>query len=144
MSAVQVTAHKIIGTTEFRGQNAQKEHLTQRTQQNNRHFSSDDKRIAAKQTLMQTLMQTLKQRFRQSGEEGAPAHVIADLDKSYAKEKHELLKSKHQMQQEIVTDAVASSASVPNHQRTSSHSIWDLLRRYKTDHVHSSLPACVP
>jgi len=45
------------------------------------------------------------------------------------------------MRQKIVTDAVASSASVPNHQRTSPHSMWDLLRRYKTDHVQSNLSA---
>ena len=103
VSALQVTAQKIIGTTEFRGKNAQKEHLTQRRQQDNGHFSSDDKRIVAKQTLTQTLKHIL----RQAREEGAPA----------------------------------SSASVQNHQRTSPHSIWDLLRRYKTDHVQSNLPA---
>jgi hypothetical protein len=55
VSALQVTAQKIIGTTEFRGKNAQREHLTQRRQQDNGHFSADDKRIVAKQTLTQTL-----------------------------------------------------------------------------------------
>jgi len=44
------------------------------------------------------------------------------------------------MRQKNLTDAVASSVSVPNHQRTSPHSMWDLLRRYKTDHVQSNLP----
>jgi len=44
------------------------------------------------------------------------------------------------MRQKNVTDAVASSASVPTHQKTSSHSMRDLLRRYKTDHVQSTLP----
>jgi len=48
VSALQVTAQNIIGTTKFRGQNAQKEHLTQRRQQDNRYFLPDDKRIAAK------------------------------------------------------------------------------------------------
>jgi len=73
----------------------------------------------------------------------ASVHVIADLGKCHAKEtwKHELLKLQHQMRQKIVTDEVASSASVPTHQRTSSHSMWDLLRRYKTDHVQSNLLA---
>jgi len=51
VSALQVTAQKIIGTTEFRGKNAQREHLTQRRQHDNWHFSADDKRIVAKQTL---------------------------------------------------------------------------------------------
>jgi len=135
--ALQVTAQKIIGTTEFRGKNAQREHLTKRRQQDNGHFSADDKRIVAKQTLTQTL----KDKLRQAREEGAPAHVIADLGKSHTKEKHDLLKLQHQMWQKIVTDAVASSASVPTHPKTSSHSMWDLLRRYKTDHVQSTLPA---
>jgi len=107
VSALQVTAQKIIGTTEFRGKNAPKEHPTQRRQQDNGHFWSDDKRIVAKQTLTQTL----KHKLRQAREEGAPAHVIADVGKSHAKEKHELLKLQHQMRQKIVTDAVASSAS---------------------------------
>jgi len=121
--ALQVTAQETIGTTEFRSKNAQKEHLTQRRRQDNGHFSSIDKRIVAKQTLTQTL----KHKLRQAREEGAPAHVIADLGKSHAKEKHELLKLQHQMWQKILTDAVASSASVPTHQETSSHSMWDLL-----------------
>jgi len=38
VSALQVTAQKIIGTTEFRCKNAQKEHLTQRRQHDNGHF----------------------------------------------------------------------------------------------------------
>jgi len=139
VSALQVTAKKIIGTTEFQGKNARKEHLTQRRQQDNGHrgFSSDDKRIVAKQTLTQTL----KNKLSQAREEGVPAHVIAGLGKSHAKKKHELLKLQHQIRQKIVTGAVASSASVPTHQRTSFHSMWDLLRRYKTDHVQSNLPA---
>jgi len=137
VSALQVTAQKIIGAAEFRGKKAQTEHLTQRRQQGNEKYSSADKHIAAKETLTQTL----RNKLVQSREEGAPAHVIADLGKSHTKEKHELLKLQLQMRQKIVTDAVASSASVPNHQRTSPHSMWDLLRRYKTDHVQSNLPA---
>ena len=111
--------------------------MAPRRQQDNGHFSSDDKHISEKQTLTQSL----KDKLRQSRQEGAPAHVIADLGKSHVKEKHELLKVQHKIRQKIVTDAVASSASVPNHQRTSPHSMWDLLRRYKTDHVQSTLPA---
>ena len=137
MSALQVTAQKTIGITEIRGKNAQREQLTQTRQQENGHFSSDDKCKVAKQTLTQTLRNTL----RQSRDEGAPAHVITDLGKSHAKEKHELPKLQHQMLQKFVTDAAASSASVPTHQRTSPHSMWDLLRRYKTDRVQSNLPA---
>ena len=45
------------------------------------------------------------------------------------------------MRQKSVMDAVASSASVPTHQRTSPHSMWDLLRQHKTDHVQSTVPA---
>ena len=75
VSALQVTAQKTIGTTEFRGPNARKEHLIQGRQQDNGHFSSDDKCIVAKQTLTQTL----KHKLRQAREKGAPAHVIADL-----------------------------------------------------------------
>ena len=73
---------------QFRGRKAQTEHLTQRRQQENGHYSSADKHIAAKQTLTQTL----RDKLIQSREEGAPAHVSADLGKSHAKEKHELLK----------------------------------------------------
>jgi len=91
VSALQVTAQKIIGTTEFRGKNAKKEHLTQRRQQDNGHFLSDDKRKVAKQTLTQTL----ENKLRQAWEEGAPAHVIAGLAKSHAKEKHQHLKLQH-------------------------------------------------
>jgi len=74
LSALQVTAQKIIGTTEFRGKKAQTEHLTQRRQQENTQYSSADKHIAAKQPLTQTL----RDKLIQSREEGAPAHVIAD------------------------------------------------------------------
>ena len=55
VSALQVTAEKFLGTTAFRGKNAQKEHMTQRGQQDNGHYSSNDNRIAAKQTSTQTL-----------------------------------------------------------------------------------------
>jgi len=126
---------KTIGATEFKGKSAQNEHLMQRRQQDNGHFSSADKHIAAKQT------QTLRNKLEQSREEGAPAHGIADLGKSHAKGKHDFLKLQHQLRQKIVTDVVASSASVPNYQSTSHYSMWDLLRRYKTDHVQSNLPA---
>ena len=110
---------KSLAQQNSEAKNAQKEHLTQRRQHDNGHFSSDDKRIVAKQTLTQTL----KDKLRQAREEGAPAHAIAGLGKSHAKEKHELLKLQHHMRQKIVTDAVASSASVQNHQRTSPHSM---------------------
>jgi len=130
------TAQKIIEATEFRGKKAQTEHLTQRRQQDDGNYSSADKHIAAKQALIQTL----RNKLVQSRQEGAPAHVIPNLSKSHARYKHELLKSQHQMRQKIVTGAVALSISVPNHRRTSPHSMWDLLRRYKTDHVQSNLP----
>ena len=70
VSALQVTAQKIIGTTEFGGKKAQTEHLTQRRQQDNGHYLSADKHIAAKQTLRQTL----RNKLVQSREEGDPAH----------------------------------------------------------------------
>jgi len=92
VSALQVTAQKIAGTTEFRGKlDCPKGHLTQRRQQDNGHFSSDDKRVVA----TQTLTQTLKHELRQAREEGAIAHVITDLGKSHAMEKQELLKLQH-------------------------------------------------
>ena len=63
--------------------------------------------------------------------------------KSHAKEKHDLLKLQHQVRQKTVTDAMHSPVPNPSHQTTSpqSHSMWDLLRRYKTDHVQSNLSA---
>jgi len=42
VSALQVTAEKTLGTTAFRGEDAQKEHMTQRGQQDNGHYSSND------------------------------------------------------------------------------------------------------
>jgi len=114
----------VIGATEFRGKNAQKEHPTQRRRHDNCHYLK--KRIAVKQTLTQTL----KHKLRHSREEpeDAPAHVTVDHDKSLAKEKHELLKLQHQAKQKIVTNTVASSASVLGHQITSLHSMWDLFQ----------------
>ena len=56
VSALQVTADTVLGKTEFRGKCAQKEHMTQRSQQENGHYSSNHKRIAAKQTSTQTLL----------------------------------------------------------------------------------------
>jgi len=108
LSALQVTAQKIIGTTEFRGKNAQAEHLTQRGQQDIGNFSSDNKRITAKQTLTQTL----RNKLRQSREEGALAHLILALGKYHAKKKPWLLKLQHQMRQKNVTHTVASPGSV--------------------------------
>ena len=64
-----------------------------------------------------------------------------DLDKSHAKGKLDLLKLQHQLRQENVTDAMHSPALNPSHRTTSPHSMWDLLRRYKTDHVQSNLSA---
>ena len=119
VSVLQVTAQKIICTTEFRGKNVHKEHATQRRRQDNCHYLQ--KRIAAKQTLTQTL----QHRLRQSREEpeNAPAHMTADHDKSLAKEKHELLRLQHQAKYKIVINTVASSAFILNHHRTSHHSI---------------------
>ena len=114
--------------------------MTQRSQQQNENYSSNHKRIAAKQTSTQTL----KDKLRQAREEAAPPHIIADLGKSHAKEKHELLKLlklQHQERQKSVTDALQSSVLNHSHPTTPPHSLWDLLRRYKTDHVQSNLPA---
>jgi len=117
-------------------QSAQKEHMTQRSQQHNGNYSSNYKRITAKQTSTQTF----RNKLRQAREEKAPPHIIKDLGKSLTKEKHELLKLQHQVRQKSVTDAMHSSLLNPNHLTTSPHSLWDLLRRYKTDHPQSDLP----
>jgi len=111
--------------------------MTQRSHQRNENYSSNHKRIAAKQTSTQTL----KNKLRQARDEGALPHIIADFGKSHAKEKHELLKLQHQERQKSVTDALQSSVLNHSHLTTSPHSLWDLLRRYKTDHVQSNLPA---
>jgi len=104
VSALQVTADRVLGKTEFRSERAQKEHMTQRSQQENGKYSSNHKRIAAKQTSTQTL----RDKLRQAREETAPPHIIADLGKSLAKEKHELLKLQHQGRQKSMTDALHS------------------------------------
>jgi len=106
VSALQVTAHEILGTTAFRGKNAQKEHMAHRGHEDNGHYSSNNKRKAEKQTSTQTL----KDKLRQASEKSAPLNVIADLGKSHAKEKHELRKLQHQVQQQTATDAIDSSA----------------------------------
>jgi len=136
VSSLQATAHKILGTTAFRGKNAQKEHMAQRGHQDNRQYSSNDKHRTAKQTSTQTLINKL----RQAREESAPPNMIANLVKSHAKEKNELRKLQHQARQKTVTDAIDSSAPNASQQRSQPHSMWDLLRRYKTDHVQSNLP----
>jgi len=123
VSALQVTADRVLGKTEFRGKCAQKEHMTQRSQQQNGNYSSNHKRIAAKQTSAQTL----KNKLRQAREEAAPPHIIADLGRSHAKEKHELLKLQQQERQKSVTDALQSSVLNHSHSRISPHSLWDLL-----------------
>jgi len=92
VSALQVTAHEILGTTAFRSKNAQKEHVAQRGHEDNGSYSSTVERIKAKQTSTQTL----KHKLRQAREESSPSNVIADLGKSHAKEKHELRKLQHQ------------------------------------------------
>jgi len=136
VSALQVTADRVLGKTEFRRQRAQKDHMTQRSQQENGNYSSNHKHIAAKQTSTQTL----RNKLRQAREATAPPHIIATLGKSLAKEKHQLLKLQHQVRQKSVTDALHSSLLNHSHPTTSPHSLWDLLRRYKTDHVQSNLP----
>jgi len=68
-------------------------------------------------------------------------YIITELGKSHTKAKHELLKLEHQAQQKTVTDEIPSTVLTPNHQTTPPHSLWDLLWRYKTDHVQSSLSA---
>jgi len=65
--------------------------MAQRGHQDNGHYSSNDKRIAAKQTSTQTL----KHELQQAREESTPPNVNADLGKSHAKEKHELRKLQH-------------------------------------------------
>jgi len=136
VSALQVTADRVLGKTEFRVQRAEKELLTQKSQQENGNYSSNHKHIAAKQTSTQTL----RHKFRQARKEAAPPRIIADLGKSLAKEKHELLKLQHQVRQKSMTDALHSSVLNHNHPTTSPHSLWDLLRRYKIDHAQSNLP----
>ena len=136
MSSLQATAHKILGTTAFRRKNAQKEHVAQRGQQDNGQYSSNDKHRTAKQISRQTL----KNRLRQAREDSAPPNIIADLGKSHAKEKNELRKLQHQARQKTVTDANESSVPTANQQKSQTYSVWDMLRRYKTDHVQSNLP----
>jgi len=60
VSALQVTAHEILGTTAFRGKNAQKEHVAQRGHTDNGSYSSTDKRIKEKQTSTQILRNKLR------------------------------------------------------------------------------------
>jgi len=136
VSALQVTPERFLGKAAFRSQHAQKEHTTQRSQPDNGNYSSTHTRIAAKQTSTQTL----KDNLRQAREETAPPHIIAELGKSLAKGKHDLLKLQHLLRQKSVTDVIHSSVVNPSHPTTSPHSLWDLLRRYKTDHVQSNLP----
>jgi len=81
--------------------------MTQRGQQDNGHYSSNDRRITTKQTSTQTL----KDKLRQVREEGAPLHIIADLGKLHAKEKQELLELQHQGRHKTVTDALALAVS---------------------------------
>jgi len=136
VSALQVTAHENLGTTAFRCKNAQKEHVAQRGHTDNGSYSCTDKRIKEKQTSTQTL----RNKVRQARKESAPSNVIADLGKSHAKEKHELWKLQHQARQKTVTDAIESSVPNAGQQKSPTHSMWDLLLRYKTDHVQSNLP----
>jgi len=72
--ALQVTAERILGKTEFRSKCAQKEHMIPRGQQDKGHYYSHDKCIAAKQTSMQTL----RNKLRQAREEGAPPCKTTD------------------------------------------------------------------
>jgi len=136
VSALQVTADRFLGKTAFRSQHAQKEQMTQRSQQDNGKYSSTHTRIAAKQ--MST--QTLRNKLRQARQETAPPHIITDLGKSLAKAKHDLMKLQHLVRQKSVTDVIHSPVFNHSHLTTSHHSLWDLLRRYKTDHVQSNLP----
>ena len=122
--------------TRSNSKNAQKEHVAQRGHVDNGSYSSTDKHIKAKQTSTQTL----KHKLRQAREESAPPNVIADLGKSHAKGKHELRKLQHQARQKTVTDANESSVPTANQQKSQTYSVWDMLRRYKTDHVQSNLP----
>jgi len=69
------------------------------------------------------------------------APTITDLGKAHATEKYELRKLLHQARQKTVTDAIDSSAPNASQQKSLPHSMWDLLRRYKTDHMLSNLPA---
>jgi len=135
VSALQITAHEILGTAIFRGKNAQKEHVAQKGHTDNGSYSPTDKRIKEKQTSTQTL----RDKLQQAREESAPSNVIADLGKSHAKEKHELRKPQHQARQKTVIDAIESSVPRAGQQKSPTHSMWDLLRRYKTDHVQSNL-----
>ena len=99
-------------------------------------YSSTDKRIKEKQTTPQTL----KNKLRQAREQGAPSNAIADLGKSHTKEKHDLRKLQYQARQKTVTDEIESSVPNAGQQTSPTHSMWDLLRRYKTDHAQSNLP----
>jgi len=77
-----------------------------------------------------TSTQTLRNKLRQAREESAPSNVIADLGKSHAKEKHELRKIQHQARQKTVKDAIESPVPNAGQQKSPTHSMWDLLRRY--------------
>jgi len=62
VSALQVTADGFLGQATFRSQQAQQQHVTQRSQQDNGNYSSTHTRIAAKQTSTQTLKNKLRKR----------------------------------------------------------------------------------
>jgi len=136
VSALQVKADTVLGKSASRSQQAQKEHMTQRSQQDNENYSSTHTRI----TIKQTSTQTLKNKFRQAREETAPPHIISDLGKSLAKEKHDLLKLYHLLRQKSLTEVIHSPPLNHIHLTTSPNSLWDLFRRYKTDHVQCNLP----
>ena len=110
--------------------------MAQRGHTDNGSYSSTDKHIKEKQTSTQTL----RNKLRQAREESAPSNVVADLGKSNAKEKHELRKLQHQARQKTVIDAIESSVPNAGQQKSPTHCMWDLLQRYKTDHVQSNLP----
>ena len=109
--------------------------MIQRGQQDNGHYSSHEKRIAENRH-----PHRLSRISSDKQEKRMPAHNHRPWQISRQK-KHELRKFQHQLRQKTVIDVLKSPALSPSYPATPPHSTWDLLRRYKTDHVQSILPA---
>jgi len=130
-SALQVTAEKILGTTAFGGKNVQKEHKAQRCHQGNGHYSSNDKRITAKQTSTQTL----KDKIRRAREEGTLLNVIADLGNLMPGKITSFGNYNTKCGRNSDYDWLISTQS--KSAKNFTPSMWG----YKTDHMQSNLPA---
>jgi hypothetical protein len=88
----------------------------------------------------QMRIQTLKNQLRKDTELNKPQSILDDIASQLKREKSKLDEMLTQKRNHKFLHAMGAAQPKDQDPKTPSRSMWDYLKRYKTDHVQSTLP----